>query len=80
MSHDGVDVDQLDFNMVDNTAFVCETDHVTVSVTVFIVVAAQFQALVTPVLWDEMLHQHAFSVSCSDEGGDEENHGASVIF
>ena len=80
VSQDDVEVDQLDFKMVNHAVFVCEADHVTVSVAVFIVVTAQSQAPGIPVLWGEMSHQHAFAVSCSKEGGDEEKHGASVIF
>ena len=80
VSHDGVDVNQLNFKIIDHAALVCEADHAIVNVTVFIVVTSQSQTLVIPVLSVEMSHEHAFAVSCSEEGGDEEKYGASVIF
>ena len=66
--------------MSDYVALVCEANHVIVGVAVFISVATQSQALMVLLLWGKMSHDHAFAVTRGEEGGDKEEHGASVIF
>ena len=70
---------QLGLEGTNYVAFVCEANHVIVGVAVFISVDTQSQAFMVSLLWGKMSHDHAFAVSRGNEGGDKEEHGASLI-